>query len=353
MLFKPALFLLACWAGISSVAGAAAAQLPTCPRPNSDGHLVFPDRSIAMRTRLAVNPDGAAASYTPGDHGYTYIQNGVNLILGKRTVGCSAPENQGRCRQDWSRAEAGSFGPGTPEFCVFAMEVEPVIGGRPTVPCGPDDSSRQMVGNGKGRPKPGPAVPAFAGSSKPTYLSTTTLRHTQDGRAVYVDSSVIPGLVVPRSRRDLVGAVVWVRYGENQGFAIVNDTGPRFGEGTVALHRLLTNGAVGPAQPIGPIPTSMRCSPGETGLQPPFVSKPDLGLSDRCRAGRTPRGPSDIRAYRGIEGGVVSMILLGVKPPMRGFLALEELTTDRLRNLAIEAGYTVDRLEQMAACLPK
>lgn len=353
MLFRFALFSLACWVGISSVVDPAAAQPPTCPRPDSDGHLVFPDRSIAMRTRLAVNPDGAAASYTPGDHGYTYIQNGVNLILGNRTLGCSAAENQSRCRQDWSRAEAGGFGPGTPEFCVFAMEVESVIGGRPTVPCGRDDSSRRLVGNGKGRPKPGPAVPAFGGGSKPTYLSTTTLQHTKDGRAAYVDSSVIPGLVVPRSRRDLVGAVAWVRYGEHHGFAIVNDTGPRFGEGTVALHRLLTSGAIGPAQSIGPIFTSMRCSPGETDLQPPFKSKPDLGLSDRCRAGRTPRGPSDIRAYRGIEGGVVSMILPGVKPPMRGSLALEELTTDRLRNLAGEAGYTVERLEQMAACLPR
>src|SRR5689334_19105861 len=85
-----------------------AAAPPSCPRA-SGHHLNFPDGSIAMRTPLAVNPDGAAASYVPGDHGYTYIANGVNLREHGTKVSCSGA-NGSRCRTAWVKAEAGAFG---------------------------------------------------------------------------------------------------------------------------------------------------------------------------------------------------------------------------------------------------
>lgn len=68
-------------AGVAlALSGSAAAQPLSCPTPGEGERLVFRDEAILMRTGLAVNPDGAAASYTPGDHGYTYVSNGVNLL---------------------------------------------------------------------------------------------------------------------------------------------------------------------------------------------------------------------------------------------------------------------------------
>jgi hypothetical protein len=330
----------------------ATAQQLSCPTLGADAALVFPDKSILMRTRLAVNPDGAAASYTPGDHGFTYIQNGVNFLRNGTSISCSARENLAQCRREWTRAEAGGFGAGTPEFCVYAMDVEPIAAGATRVPCGRPRSGRSTVGNGKGRPKVGPAVLAFAGGTVAPYVSITSLRHTREGQPAYVDAAAIPGLVVPTSRTDLLGAIVWVRYDDREGFAIVNDTGPAFGEGSVALHQLLRSGQVGPPQPVGPIPTQLRCSPEEIGLRPPFVSKPDLA-GDVCRGGRVAQGPADIRAYQGIDGSVTSIILAKVKPPMNGRVVMQELTTARLGEWAAEAGYTLERLRQMATCLPR
>ena len=178
------------------------------------------------------------------------------------------------------------------------MEVEPWRPNDRLVPCPKSEKGRFLVGNGKGRPKSGPTVPGFNGEAAPTYVSTTSLQHTRDGTLSYVDSSAIPGLVVPKWRKDLVGAIAWVKFGEHQGFAIVNDTGPRFGEGTVALHQLLRRGQIGPAQRIGPIPLAERCAGEELQLKPPFVSRPK---EDRCRPGYRPKGPADIRAYSGID----------------------------------------------------
>lgn len=184
------------------------------------------------------------------------------------------------------------------------------------------------------------------------YVSTTSLRHTREGAAVYVDSAAIPGLVVPTSRPELLGSLAWVRFGDREGFAIVNDTGPAFGEGSVALHQLLRTGQVGPLQPVGPIPAGSRCSPGEVSLAPPFLSRPDLP-GDKCRPGYTARGPADIRAYGAIASGVTSIILAKVKPPMNGRVVTQELTAARLGEWAVEAGYTPDRLRRMASCLPR
>jgi hypothetical protein len=304
-----------------------------------------------MRTGLEVNPDGAIASYTPGDHGYTYILNGVNLLVHGQRVGCSSAENKALCREKWFLAEQGSFRPGTPEFCVFAMDVEPLDPGKSPVACELPRRGRFSVGNGKGRPKVGASIPDITGAQQSTYLSTTTLRHKVNGQAAYVDSAIIPGLVVPTSRGDLVGAVAWVRYNGHEGFAIVNDTGPAFGEGSVALHQLIRTGSIGPIQPIGPIPTQQRCSDVEMALGPPFVSKPEGGKNDRCRSGYKPKGPADIRAYSGIASGVVSIILSNVKPPMDGWTVGEEITPDALAKLANDNGYTAQKLRKMAACL--
>lgn len=339
-------------AGVAMIAPAIG-QSATCPAPNVDGHIIFPDNSILMRTGLQVNPDGAAASYVPGDHGYTYISNGVNLRDNGKKISCSAtPENGSRCRKEWARAEAGGFGPGTSEFCVFAMEVEPFSPGTSKSAC-EGSHYRYIVGNGKGRPKAGQQIPVVGGGAVTSYLSTTTLTHTEQGKVVYVDSGSIPGLVVPRSHVGLVGSLAWVRYGNREVFAIVNDTGPAFGEASVALHQFLRSGQIGPIQAVGPIPLNLRCSATEADLKPPFLSKPDFGENDRCRSGYSAKSPSDIRAYAGIEGDVTSIILADVKPPMSGLTVKEELTPDRIREWILAAGYSPDKLRQMAACISR
>jgi hypothetical protein len=331
-------------AGIATMASPLRAQ--SCPAPDAQGQVVFPGGAIAMRTALAVNPDGAAASYTPGDHGYTYVANGVNLRV-PAVLSCSAAGNGGRCRREWLRAESLGFGPGSPEFCVFAMEVEPIAAGAGLVSCG---RGRSIAGGGKGRPKLGAAFPAAAGGTVRPYLSTTSLRERVGGQTRYVDSAAVPALVVPTSRPDLVGAVAWVRFGGRHSFAIVGDTGPRFGEGSVALHQRLRSGSIGPAQPVGPIPRALRCTSAETALRPPFQSRPDVD-GDRCRAGRPPAGATDIRAYAGIdERAVDSVILAGVRLPMEGSTVIGEISLSALEQRAAAAGFDGARLAAMAAC---
>src|SRR4051812_34199331 len=105
------------------LASCTVAHPASCPAAGPDHTVTFSDGAILMRTPLAVNPDGAAASYVPGDHGYTYIANGVNLRDHGSKVSCSAAGNGPRCRAAWAEVEAGAFGQGTPEFCVFAMDV--------------------------------------------------------------------------------------------------------------------------------------------------------------------------------------------------------------------------------------
>jgi hypothetical protein len=304
-----------------------------------------------MKTGLEVNPDGAVGSYTPGDHGYTYISNGVNLIENGKIASCSGTGNKSGCHAKWLAAEAGDFGAGTPEFCVFAMEVEPITNGEKTIVCGDPGDGRRIAGNGKGRPVPGATITNIFGQPAPTYLSTTTLTHVRNGKTVYVDSAAIPGLVAPKTRPEFVGAVAWVRYGTHEGFAIVNDTGPRFGEGTVALHQLLHTGAVGPLQPLGPIPLDQRCKAAETNLAAPFVTFVRPGVRDKCAPNHKPQGPVEIRAYGGIGKDVVSIVLTAVKPPMERHKVKEEVTTALLTSLATSAGYTTAKLRDMASCL--
>lgn len=334
--------------GLVTSSAVGLAQAPVCPVPGADGRLAFADGPIAMRTALAVNPDGAAASYTPGDHGYTYLANGVNLKQGSGFLSCSTAGNSGRCRREWLRAESMGFAAGSPEFCVFAMEVEALLPNNQRVSCG---GARYLVGGGKGRPKLAPAVASAAGGTIRPYLSTTSLRHTVGGETRYLDSASIPALVAPTTRPQLVGAIAWVRFGNRHTFAIVGDTGPRFGEGSVALHQRLRWGDVGPLQPVGPIPTERRCTLVETSLKAPFQSRPDV-TGDRCRPGHVPRGASDIRAYVGIEENAVeSVILPGVKPPMQGTRVTGKVTLASLEEWATAAGYSTDRLAAMADCL--
>jgi hypothetical protein len=332
-------------AAVFSLTLPAAAQRDSCPRPEG-GLLNFSSGAIGMTTPLAVNPDGAAGSYTPGDHGYTYVTNGVNLIENGRPTSCGSP-NSGRCRRLWLDAEARGFGPGTAEFCVFAMEVEPISASRQRAPCG---DGRYVVGNGRGRPRAGRTIPSVAGPPVTAYMSTTSLRHIVGGAPTYLDSATIPVLVAPRSRQDLIGAVAWVRYRGRSTFAIFGDVGPRFGEGSVALHQQLRNGRIGPLQPVGPIPLAQRCSAAEASLQPPFLSKPDVE-GDLCGRPGPRRGATDIRAYGGIDGGVETIVLPGVRLAMTGRIVTGEVTVAGMEALAARGGYDRARLGVMADCL--
>ncbi|MCQ1569153.1 hypothetical protein NFO65_00175 [Neorhizobium galegae] len=124
-----------------------------------DGRRVFSDGAMLMRTELASNPDGTAASYVPGDHGYTYLANGVNLIDKGKKLACL--DHASTCRTKWSEAETADFGPGSPEFCVFALEATAYEPGGTLSKC---EGDRYVVGNGKGRPQLGRKLAAFDGT---------------------------------------------------------------------------------------------------------------------------------------------------------------------------------------------
>ena len=299
----------------------------------------FSDGSIAVRAPLAVNPDGGAASYTVGNHGFTYIANGLALWRDGRRQTCDSD-----CMRAFRDAEAAGFAAGTAEFCVFAMEVEPLSAGQATTPC----SSGTVIGNGKGRPRLGPELATIGGGSIRPYVSTTSLRHRVGGEPAALDAESLPIVVTPR--RDLLGHVVWVGGpGRRATFAVVGDVGPAFGEGSIALHQLLRTGSVTPQAP-GPIPLAQRCGPGELALQPPFQSRPDLS-DDRCRPGRQPRGAADVRAYVGIEDAL-DFVVLGTATLTRGSSVIPtEVKIDGLADAAKAAGYTPDRIQQMLACL--
>jgi hypothetical protein len=287
-----------------------------CPKPDRNGVRSFDGGAFSMSTALAVNPDGSAASYTQGDHGFTYIVNGVNLLVGGKSIVCATPENQYRCRDAWLAAEASAFGPGTATFCVYALEAEPITASIRLTNCeGTND--RFVVGDGLGRPGLGKAVLDIQGVQITPYRSTTSIQYLVGGERRQLDSGSLPVLVVPRSRTDLLGSLVWLRHGSRGTFAVAGDVGPRFGEGSIALHQLLREGAVTP-QVTGPIPLSLRCGGAERALRPPFQSKPDRS-KDLCRTGYVPLGASDIRAYSGFDGeDPVISVVLPTKLSMKG-----------------------------------
>ena len=261
----------------------------------------FSDGSIAVRAPLAVNPDGGAASYTVGDHGFTYIANGLARWRAGKREGCDAA-----CSAAFKAAEAAGFKDGTDEFCVFAMEVGPIEPGRVTVPC----AGGTVVGNGKGRPLPGERLKSIAGVQVQAYRSTTSLQHLVDGKPRHLDAEALPLAVSPGA--ELLGRVLWVGgAGMHASHALVGDAGPAFGEGSIALHQLLRAGAVTPQKP-GPIPVASRCSAAETSLREPFQSRPNGGAglltllpasnSPVINAGSNPTGALyDERLYKGLK----------------------------------------------------
>lgn len=178
----------------------------------------------------------------------------------------------------------------------------------------------------------------------------TSLHHRVGGEVRYVDSAAVPALVSPRP--ELRGAIAWVRFGDRVTFAIVGDTGPRFGEGTLALHQRLRTGTIGPLPALGPIPRESRCTREELSLRPPFKSSPDID-GDLCNSGHPVRGATDIRGYAGIRDGVETIILSRVTPPMRGTTVTQELTLSLLEATATNAGFSTERLASMADCLAR
>ncbi|WMD21829.1 hypothetical protein RAS12_05485 [Achromobacter seleniivolatilans] len=304
----------------------------------------FADGAIAVRARLAVNPDGGAHSYIAGDHGFTYIGNGVNRLSHGRWVQCDTAD----CRKDFLAAEKRAFARGTKEFCAFAFEVDPYQAGQARQSCG---AGRYIVGNGKGIPKSGAVVASAAGEQVQTYLSTTSIRHTVQGAAAYLDAESLPVAVTPSAA--MLGKVVWIR---GKGFqdtkAVIGDIGPAFGEGSIALHQLLRTGAV-TAQRPGPIPAAQRCGASET-LQPPFKSSPDKA-GDICRPGRAVTSATDIRAYIGIEDKLDFLILPGGFPLKADdrTLITEEVSRASIDALAQRSGYTDAMVSAKLACLPQ
>lgn len=303
---------------------------------------VFDDGSVAVRARLAVNPDGGASSYTAGDAGFTYIANGLDRWADGTTTSCQA----GGCRPDFLKAEQMGFGLGSPAFCVYAIEVDPLTQGGSRTACGP---GKWVVGNGLGKPRPGPVVEGLSGQPVQTYRSMTSVTHRLNGETRYLDAEALPIAVAPA--REYLGKLVWVGgAGFTPTLALIGDRGPAFGEGSIALHQLLRTGTVTRQKP-GPIPRDQRCGPGELGLKPPFVSRPGGGSADRCRPGRTPTTPSDVRAYQGIDA-VLDFVILGQATlPRKGMAVQEEVSLQSMT--AAAAAYTPERIQQMLACLPK
>lgn len=302
----------------------------------------FPDGSIAVRSRLAVNPDGALASYTVGDAGFTYIGNGMDRWENGVTISCQ----KGSCRRDFLLAESADFAPGSPAFCVYAIEVEPYTPGEKVTACGP---GRHVVGNGIGKPKLGAKVEGLSGQPVQTYLSTTSVKHMVNGQPTYLDSAALPIAVTPRT--DLLGKLVWVGGKKmTPSLALIGDIGPAFGEGSIALHQQLLRGGVTPQKP-GPIPLAMRCNEGERALKAPFKSSPDA-KGDLCRPGYKPISKSDVRAYLGIDQPL-DFVVLGkthmLKPDSR--LIQQEVTAQALSDASVE--YTEEKILKMLSCLPK
>lgn len=317
--------------------GSAFAQAQTRCRP--------PAGVTVHHLPLKVNPDGTPGSYTPGDHGFTYIANGMNLYENGRIVACSG-ETSKRCRRLFLQAEAQDFGPGSPTFCVFAIEVVGYTPGAEAPSCDSERPYRRLVGDGRGRPRQGQALPNITGGNSPTYASMTSLRHTVAGHPVYLDSATVPALVAPSAR--LLGAIAWLRYGNRSSFAILGDSGRSLGEGSIALHQYLRYGALQPPQPLGPIPISQRCGSLESSVRAPFRASP--GPDDQCRRNREPNSVSDIRGYANIIDPVDIVILENVRLPRQSNVILTEVTPSELQGAAAQAGFTPTRLAVLAGC---
>lgn len=330
----------------ASVSGAEDCGIPgKITVKNSEGKKVkastreFADGSIAVRARLAVNPDGGPASYTVGDHGFTYLHNGMSRWNGNQTQSCDAT-----CAEEFAQAAKADFGPGTPMFCVFGMEVEALTPEQSPKSC----QTGYLAGNGIGRPTMGALLETVTGEKIQAYFSATSLRHMVDGKARYLDAELLPVAVTPT--KDLLGKVVWIGgAGYKPTWAVLGDSGPAFGEGSIALHQLLRYGKVSPQKP-GPIPVAKRCGPEELNLKAPFVSKPDI-KTDRCRQGHVASSGSDIRAYTGINQMLDFLILGKDLLAKKGGVIQSQVTQEALQ--AAASPYSAQRIQQMLSCLPK
>jgi hypothetical protein len=300
---------------------------------------VFSDGSIAVRAPLAVNPDGGPASYTQSDHGFTYIANGLALWRNGKRIKCDS-----ECVASFKSAEKADFATGTAEFCVFAMEVEPLTPNKNKLTC----KDGYVIGNGKGRPVSGELLESVTGEKIQTYASTTSLQHTVGGKVAPLNSETLPVAVSPRV--DLLGKVLWVKNSNAKiAFAIIGDKGPAFGEGSIALHQLLRQGSIQP-QKIGPIPVAQRCQASETELLPPFQSNPDA-KKDQCRTGYLVKSNTDIRAYNGIAQSLDFVVLGSAEFQRTGRTIKTEVTIDSIKALTEQSGYTSEKIDRMISCL--
>lgn len=325
-----------------------------CPVADSNGIATFPDGTLGMSKALNVNPDGAALSYTVGNHGFTYVVNGVDLwrdgpLCEKNPASCriSCQKNIKECNEKWKSAEEKGFEKGTAEFYSYAIEGES-ISGKPLKAV----DGGYIVGNGLGRPKIAGRTETATGKAIDYYRSMTSLMHRVDGKPAYLDSSTVPTLVAPRSSGRYLGNVALLTSKETgiSVFAIVGDTGEKWGESSIALHQMLRYQKLIPQLP-GPIEVSDRCSVAETQLSAPFESRPD-GDSDRCRAGFKPKTGADIRAYVNFNRPVVTLVLGNARLPMSGQVIADEVTAASLAEAAERAGYTAERLADLAKCVP-
>lgn len=301
---------------------------------------VFTDGSIAVRAPLAVNPDGGPGSYTVGDHGFTYIANGLAQWRNGVRETCD-----GACMSSFRAAEKVGFAKGSDEFCVFAMTVEALEPGQQKTAC----KNGGVIGNGKGRLALGELLDTISGGKVQAYASTTSLQHLPSGKKAYLNSETLPIVVTPRT--DLLGKVVWVGGKDMTGtFAVIGDQGPAFGEGSIALHQILRRGGVS-HQNSGPVPADQRCQAGETNLLAPFQSRPDGGKSDRCQNGFTAKTATDVRAYGGIDTPIDFVILGAAAFTRQGSIIQSEVTPASIEQLATKAGYTQEKIKHMMSCL--
>jgi hypothetical protein len=334
---------------------------------------LFSDGSIAVRTRLAVNPDGAAASYIKGDHGFTYVANGVDLLTAQGAASnCSnSREASDKCREAYLKALDGDFAVGTPEFCSFAIDVVPYASGGSRTVC-PNRKHAYIVGNGKGRFREGQKLPSVTGAEVQPYASLTATRvysagaGSGAGGVTALDSLKLPITVYPLCRKIKEfaedahctperGNLVWAQYTPKAGatrqiVAVNGDVGPSFGEGSVAMHQYLVLGGLKEQAP-GPIPASERCGASEKNLPHPYVSRPDL-KGDSCKAtNNKPKGRTDIRARSGLPS--VDFVILPTQFPMKESVFQLPPTKENLRTAFADAKHTDELMRGKIACLDK
>ena len=213
----------------------------TLKKPDGPGHIqtatrVFADGSVAVRARLAVNPDGGVSSYTVGDAGFTYIANGLRPLAREphqQLSGRQLPPRLPEGRADGVRPRLADL----LRLCDRGRTL--YRGRQPVRPAGRQVRHRKRSGQARARPGGGGAV-GPAGPDLPL---------DDLGQAPGERRAPLPGC---RGAADCGGAVarylgklVWVGgAGFTPALALIGDRGPAFGEGSIALHQLLRTGSV-------------------------------------------------------------------------------------------------------------